>query len=95
MDPDVLIPISGMLTGGLTFVVLGWTVRHWVDRHYDHKRILREGADGGHVAQIDERLAMLEEQVATRMMELEERMDFTERVLTRGDDHQHAKEGKA
>jgi hypothetical protein len=93
MDPDILIPISGMLTGGLTFVVLGWTVRHWVDRHYDHKRALHERADEGSIGQIHERLGVLEEQVAARIMDLEERMDFTERVLTRGGEHEPAKEG--
>jgi phage terminase large subunit len=85
MDPDVIIPLAGMLTGGVVIGTMGWTVRHWVNRYYDHKRGLQAGTDDGHATHIDERLAMLEEQVATRLMDLEERMDFTERVLTRGD----------
>jgi hypothetical protein len=86
MDPDFLIPIAGMITGGTVVVALSMTIRHWVDRHYDHKRSLQAGASDSQVAQLDDRVAMLEEQVATRMMDLEERMDFTERVLTRGSD---------
>jgi hypothetical protein len=81
MDPDILIPIAGMVT---VFGALGWTVRHWLDRHYEHKRGLREVADDDDVTRLHERLAMLEEQVAARVTELEERVDFTERVLTRG-----------
>jgi phage terminase large subunit len=86
MDPDVIIPLAGMFTGGVVVWTIGWTVRHWVNRYFDHKRGLEDGTDATHMAQLDDRLAMLEDQVATRMMDLEERMDFTERVLTRGSD---------
>ena len=86
MDPDVIIPIAGMLTGGIVVWTIGSTVKHWVNRYFDHQKGVRAGEDDGHVAQLEERLTLLEDQVASRMMELEERMDFTERVLTRGQD---------
>jgi len=79
MDP--FIPIAGMATGVIVVVTLARLIRHWVDRHYG-----RVGSPGGSVeptvARLEERVAMLEE-VAGRMQDLEERVDFTERVLTR------------
>lgn len=86
MNPEIVIPIAGMLTGGVVIWTIGSTVKHWVNRYFDHQRSVGAGAEGGHAAQLEERLTLLEDQVASRMMELEERMDFTERVLTRGQD---------
>jgi hypothetical protein len=79
MDP--FIPIAGMATGVIFVVTVARLIRHWVDRHYE-----RVSSAGGSVeptvARLEERVAMLEE-VAGRMQDLEERVDFTERVLTR------------
>lgn len=86
MGPDVIIPIAGMLTGSIVVWTIGSTVKHWVNRYFDHQRSVGAGEEGGHMAQLEDRLTLLEDQVASRMMELEERMDFTERVLTRGAD---------
>ena len=58
---------------------LGWTVRHWVSRHYEHRERLR-GVGGEDLRRIEERVLMLED-AAGRVQDLEERLDFTERVL--------------
>lgn len=84
MDPyaigGLLIPIAGMLTGVVMLGTLGWTVRHWVNRHYEHREKLR-GAGGEDLRRLEERVLMLEDAVG-RVQDLEERLDFTERVLT-------------
>lgn len=87
MNVDVLVPIAGMLAGVVTVVTLGWTVRHWVDRHYDDRRRAAGGDPGSEALErLTERVGTLEEQVAGRMLDLEERMDFTERVLAQSRD---------
>ncbi len=79
MDP--FIPFAGMATGVVIVVTIARMIRHWVDRHYE-----QAGSAGGTleptVARLEERVAMLEE-LSGRMQDLEERVDFTERVLTR------------
>lgn len=81
MSVDVLVPIAGMLAGVVTVVTLGWTVRHWVDRHYDSQRGAVGGAGEEEVARLSERLKTVEDELSGRMLDLEERVDFTERVL--------------
>ena len=97
MDPYAigsLIPIAGMLSGVVTVGVLGWTIRHWVNRHYEHRERM-QGGGGGEVRQLEERILMLEDAVG-RVHDLEERLDFTERVLTqqRNEAGQLGSEGK-
>ncbi len=79
MDP--FIPFAGMATGVVVIVTIARAIRHWVDRHYD-----QTGSTGGSleptVTRLEERVALLEE-LAGRVQDLEERVDFTERVLTR------------
>ncbi|MGD8727309.1 MAG: hypothetical protein PVH40_06665 [Gemmatimonadales bacterium] len=83
MDPyvvgDLIIPLAGMLTGVAIIGTLGWTVRHWVNRHYEHQEPTKK-LEGEELARLEERMMMLEETVG-RLQDLEERMDFTERVL--------------
>jgi len=87
VNVDVLVPIAGMLAGVATVVTLGWTVRHWIDRHYDAARRAAGGDAGGEaVERLTERVGTLEEQLAGRMLDLEERMDFAERVLAQSRD---------
>jgi hypothetical protein len=88
MDPEIFIPIAGMATGALMVVAVARTVRYWIERHYEHKRRVTPGAEASDVGRIEERMAALEEDVAGRMLELEERMDFTERVLAQGRERQ-------
>ena len=77
---SLLIPLAGMLTGVVMLGTIGWTVRHWVNRHYEHRERMR-GGGGEEVRQLEERVLMLEDAVG-RVQDLEERLDFTERVLT-------------
>lgn len=81
---ELLVPIGAMLTGGLLIVVVGQTIRHWVDRHFRHKEL------GG--SDVSEALGRLETCLTTvadlagRIQEIEERLDFAERVLAKADD---------
>ena len=81
MSVDVLVPIAGMLTGVIALVTLGWTVRHWVDRHYGSQRGVAGGTGADEIARLSERLKTVEDELSGRMLDLEERVDFTERVL--------------
>lgn len=88
MDPDIFVPIAGMATGALTVVAVARTIRYWIERHYEHKRRVMAGSEPANLLRVEERMAALEEDVAGRMLELEERMDFTERVLAQGRERQ-------
>jgi hypothetical protein len=81
MNVEVLGTIAWMLTGTVIFVTIGWTVRHWVDRHYDSRRRATGEVGGVELARLTERMGELEEQVSGRILDLAERLDFTERVL--------------
>lgn len=78
---NVVFPIMGMAMA--TFVLFGLyrIANRWLDRR--HERQLAEargGADGGELAELRQRVDALED-VAFRVQELEERVDFAERVL--------------
>jgi hypothetical protein len=88
MDPEIFVPIAGMATGALMVVAVARTIRYWIERHYEHKRRLTSGAESGDLTRIEERMAAFEEEVAGRVLDLEERMDFTERVLAQGRERQ-------
>lgn len=82
MDPNslvnLLVPLAGMATGAVIVVTLGRLIRHWVDRHYDRT------SGGEHVKGEIERLrgeVRALGDLEDRMVELEERVDFTERLL--------------
>ena len=94
MNPEILIPIAGMASGVVMVVAVAHTIRHWVDKHYEHKRRLSDGADTGRVARLEERMAAVEEDLSGRMLDLEERVDFTERVLAQGRDRGLLEQGK-
>lgn len=81
MRPELLAAIAGMLTGTIVIVTLGRTVRHWVDRHYESRRGALGAGDPDEVARLSERLKAVEDELSGRMLDLEERVDFTERVL--------------
>lgn len=78
---NLLIPLAGMATGVVVIVTLGRTVRHWVDTHYGRKGLPSSDEVRADVLRLEERVAGLEE-IAGRVQELEERVDFAERVLT-------------
>lgn len=81
---NIVIPIAGMATGAVIVVTVGRLIKHWVDRHYD-----RTGGGEDVRAELEQRSAQLAaglERLAEldqRLLDLEERVDFTERVLTR------------
>lgn len=81
MNADILVPIAGMLSGTVVVVTVGWTIRHWVDRHYDSQRGALGAAPTDELARLSERLRTVEDELSGRMLDLEERVDFTERVL--------------
>ena len=78
---DALVPIFGMLTGVAVIGTIGWTVRHWVTLHYGRRASAGE-VRAEDVERLAERMTALEETLV-RVQELEERLDFAERVLTR------------
>ena len=94
MDPDLLIPIAGMTSGVVTVVAVAHTIRHWVNKHYEHKRRLSAGGDTDRMTEVEERMAAMAEDLAGRMLDLEERVDFTERVLAQGRDRGLLEQGK-
>jgi hypothetical protein len=85
VDPDLiflverlLIPMAGMATGIILGMGLFRTVRHFIDRR-------TAGASDDLVAEFNDLRARVEEleQSRTRMLELEDRVDFAERLLAR------------
>lgn len=80
---NVVFPILGMGLGGAGMLLVYRLVRQWIERK--HEREMRELGGAPPREELDDlrtRLAMLEE-TAYRVQDLEERLDFTERVLAR------------
>lgn len=78
---NLIVPIAGMLTG----IVLGLPIVKAAVRYFEHKHGMRSaGADKLEpaVKEILDRLDLIEERLEGRLSEVEERVDFTERVLT-------------
>lgn len=76
---QVLIPIAGMGLAALFLIGAYRTVNRWLDRR--HERALAEAAGAGELPeQLGRRLELLDD-LAYRVQELEERVDFAERVL--------------
>lgn len=83
---NVVLPLVGMGIGVLFLIGVYKTVNRFLDRR--HERALAEagaGAGGDSalleaVGQLNERVAQIEDGMM-RIQELEERLDFTERVL--------------
>ncbi|UCF41409.1 MAG: hypothetical protein JSW43_03505 [Gemmatimonadota bacterium] len=82
---NILIPLAGMATGVVVIVTLGRTVRHWVDTHYGRRGLPGSDELRQEMARLEDRVGTLEG-VAGRVEELEERLDFAERVLTQRSD---------
>ena len=90
---DILVPIAGMLTGLGMAWVLGSTIRFWVQRHYENKRLQGGGTSSAALEQLEDRVAMLEE-VVGRVQDIEERLDFTERVLVQAREQERLPPGR-
>ncbi len=85
MLEDILIPIAGMATG----IILGLPlIRAFV-------QLLERKTQGGDVTKLEREVEELRARVETaedireRLLDLEERVDFTERVLTQAKEQQH------
>jgi hypothetical protein len=78
---NVVFPLIGMGMGVLFMFGAYRVTMRWIDRR--HERLMVErGADGGSAAmqRLQARVDQMED-VAARVQDLEERLDFTERVL--------------
>lgn len=83
MFEQVVLPLLGM---GMGFWVLynGFRIAHRaMDQKHERDLAAAGGAAPGEVAELRERVERLED-VEHRVQELEERLDFAERVLTSG-----------
>ena len=78
---EVIFPLLGMGMGSFVLYGIYRTVNRMLDRRHE-----AEIAGGGGVAQevrqLEDRVGQLEDQVA-RVQELEERLDFAERMLAK------------
>ncbi len=78
---NVVFPLVGM--GMATF--FGWQIIKSVNKHLERRAQLQGGGDMGELRREVERLRSLVESdgdVGARLSDLEERLDFTERVLS-------------
>ncbi|MDX2120040.1 MAG: hypothetical protein SF070_03140 [Gemmatimonadota bacterium] len=81
MDPgQAIVALGGMLTGLLTTGIIAWAVVHGL-------RARAQGQAASIPRQVEEELMALRDQVDAmqqQLLETQERLDFTERLLTRG-----------
>ncbi len=82
MDIMMLIPFAGMATGAIISIAFFKTVRHFIDR----KTV--SGTDHELQAEISDLHARIEalEREQGRVDDLEDRVDFAERLLARGNE---------
>ncbi len=81
MEPIMLlIPLAGMATGAIISIAFFRTVRHFIDRKTE------SGTDHELQAEISDLHTRIEalEREQDRVEELEDRVDFAERLLARG-----------
>jgi hypothetical protein len=77
----IVLPLLGMGMGGAFLYGIYRTVNHWIERR--HERELAAQGGGLTAAEVERLSARLEvlEDLGVRLQELEERVDFAERVL--------------
>ncbi len=91
MEPIMLlIPLAGMVTGAIISIAFFRTVRHFIDRK------TASGTDHELQAEISDLHTRIEalEREQGRVEELEDRVDFAERLLARGSESGAAAEEK-
>lgn len=84
---NVVFPILGMGLGAFAMVGIYKTVNRWLDRRHERAMAEHGGADPALIDAVQAlraRMEQLEDQ-GLRIQELEERLDFAERVLSRRD----------
>jgi hypothetical protein len=87
--PTDFIPLMGMLTGIVSMLVIGFTIVRVAQSQIGQALARRIHGKGAADPELRDELHELREQVAVlehRLAESEERLDFTERLLTRGRD---------
>ena len=83
---QTVIPLLGMGLGGLAMFGVYRTINRALDRRHDRLLASDKGGSLPELEEVRNRIEALEE-TAFRVQELEERVDFAERLLTR-DQHQ-------
>lgn len=76
----VLLPILGMGMGAAVLFGIYRTVNRALERKHERAMLGQGGQASGQLEELQRRVETLED-VAYRVQDLEERMDFTERVL--------------
>jgi len=79
---NVIFPLVGMGMGGLVLFGIYRTVNRALDRRHEARQMAGGGALTAEVRRLEDRVATLEEQ-NQRVQELEERLDFAERILAK------------
>jgi hypothetical protein len=79
---NVIFPLAGMGMGALVLFGIYRTVNRVLDRRHEARQMSGGGAVAAEVRRLEDRLAALEDQ-AQRVQELEERLDFAERILAK------------
>ncbi len=97
MPPEwyfILEPLIGMVVGGVVLVGGYKTINHWIERK--HERSMAQLQGGLQPAELDRLKAQLEvvEDLAYRLQDVEERLDFAERVLSQQKQPERLPEGK-
>lgn len=82
---QTVLPVLGMGMGVFVLWNVFRVVNRAIDRKHEREMALQGGAGSGDLAQLRDRVEALED-LSYRMQEVEERLDFAERVLTSGRD---------
>ena len=86
MDPlFVLVPIAGMATGGVFMVVIYKLIAKWMDHRHLRERQGLPALSEEELQDLRHDLVALRD-LPERVAELEERLDFAERLLARSRD---------
>jgi hypothetical protein len=79
---NVIFPLMGMGMGAFVLFGIYRTVNRVLDRRHEARQLSHGGMAAAEVRRLEDRVAALEEQ-AQRVQELEERLDFAERILAK------------
>ena len=89
---QTVIPIFGMGLGALAMFGVYRTINRALDRRHERLLASEKGGSSPELEEIRGRIETLEE-TTFRVQELEERVDFAERLLTRDQDQIGSKDG--
>ena len=79
---NVVLPVLGMGLGGFAMFAVYRTVNRFLDRRHERLLASAQAASSPEFEDLRSRVEVLED-TALRVQELEERIDFAERLLTR------------